>query len=165
MLLASSCSHAFFAILAVRGYFEFLGILCFCVSGSVFLVLCFCVSVFLCFWFLPCSILVFTSGCVGDFHRKNTQKTTRVLALAAASLPLDDPKMYQRFCARGLILKAYHQHRARGHFGCSPGGCHGSLGGKKPSTPSVCHPYMLFTLSCWDTPRKVVEHGFGPERE
>src|SRR6056300_1321026 len=82
MILSSSFSHAFFCDTCCKGgYFEFLGILCFCVSGSVFLCFWFCVSVFLCFWFLPCPILVFTSGCVGDFHRKNTQKTSRVVAL------------------------------------------------------------------------------------
>src|SRR6056300_253796 len=110
MLLASSFSHAFFCDTCCKG-----GILNswgFCVS--VFLVLCFwfCVSVFLCFcfsgfylaqfWFLLPDVLAI-------FIAKTPRK--QLVCSLCGLFTLDDPKMYQRFCARGLILKTYHQHR------------------------------------------------------
>src|SRR5210317_1095989 len=76
----------------------FLGFLGFLVSG------------FSGFWFLVSGFWFLVSGTSGFYFRMcwrfSSQKhpENKSWARPATSLPLDEPKMYQRFCARGLIL-------------------------------------------------------------
>jgi len=69
--------------------------------------------VFWVFWFLGFLVSGFwflVSGTSGFYFRMcwrfSSQKhpENKSWARPATSLPLDEPKMYQRFCARGLIL-------------------------------------------------------------
>src|SRR6056300_1685642 len=83
-------------------------------------------SGFLDFWFWLSGsgflVLVFTSSISGFYFRMcwrfSSQKRpeNKSWVRPAISLPLDDLKMFQRFHARGLILKAYHHHSYRGYF-------------------------------------------------
>src|SRR5210317_1115740 len=78
------------------------------------------------FWFLPRAILVFTSECVGDFHRKNTQKTSR--GLARRSLYRWMISRYAKDFMREVYFWKHTTNIATGAIFLEPGGATGHLG-------------------------------------